>query len=467
MSDTPHHLRRDLRLPDLVSMQVLLVFGASWVGTAARLGSTHLFFWIAAIAAFFIPQAMVVAYCAGIWPQEGGVYQWTRHAIGPFAGFISAWNFGAYAILIVAALGIQIAASLHYAFGPSAAWMETSRPFVTGLNAALMLAILLINVAGFRYGKWVAHFGTAVTLLVVALAVFLLFIHPEATATHPHVTPQPPFALALPAFSLLSLNIFSKLAFYGLSGLEQVAVFAGEMRNPRRNIARSALTAAPLVALLYIAATGALLSYTPAAKIDLSAPIPQLLGAALTTGALTHTLLAVVNLAFAAFLLAQFATIVAEASRLPMVAAWDHLIPQAFTRLHPKFRTPTLAIATVTGCAFIFSLIASYGAGTDEAFQIMVSAANMAFGLYYTLMFAVPLLAGTSLSRRPDLTPGWPLRLACLSGLAVTLLSLAYNLIPIVKVASPALFALKIAGIIAALNLIALLIYRRGARAAG
>jgi amino acid transporter len=243
-------------------------------------------------------------------------------------------------------------------------------------------------------------------------------------------------------------------------------VFAGEMRHPRRNIARSALTAAPLIALLYILSTGALLNYTAADKIDLSAPIPQLLGAALTTGAFTHTLLASVNLAFAAFLLAQFATIVAEASRLPMVAAWDHLIPQAFTRLHPRFRTPTLAIATVTACAFIFSLIASYGAGTDEAFQTMVSAANMAFGLYYTLMFAVPLLAGTRLSRRPDLRPGWILRAACLSGLAVTLLSLAYNLIPIVKVASPAVFALKIAGIILALNLAGLLIYRRGARAA-
>ncbi len=75
-------------------MQILLVVGVTWIGIAARQGGTHVVFWLAAILTFFIPSAIVITWCVRIWPQEGGVYQWTSHVFGPFAGFISAWNFG-------------------------------------------------------------------------------------------------------------------------------------------------------------------------------------------------------------------------------------------------------------------------------------------------------------------------------------------------------------------------------------
>ncbi len=459
-------LKRELRLPDLIAMQVLLVFGATWVGTAGRIGSGHVVLWLAAIVTLFLPVAMVVGFCTDIWPQEGGVYQWTKHALGPFTGYLSAWNFGMWAILTIASLGIQIATTLHYAFGAEAAWMETDRLFETGLNAGVLAILMLINVFGFRYGRWVAHFGTLVTLMVVALAAVLLAVHPEATHAHPHYAPQAPFSLGMPALNLFTITIFSKLSFYGLTGLEQVAVFAGEMRQPRRNIIRSAWIAAPVIALLYIVTTGALLSYTPADKIDLTGPIPQLLSAGFgaSPGA-GHIFGTLVNLAFAAFLIAQYSTIIAEVSRLPMVAAWDHLFPAAFTRLHPRFRTPTLALAVVCGLAFAISLLAFWGAGSDEAFQVMSSSATSSYALYYAMMFLVPLLGGTRFSRWAGLRPGLLLRVASVSGLAVTALAFVLNLNPIVVVGSRAVFAAKIAVTVAALNAIGWLIYRRGGHA--
>ncbi len=79
---------------------------------------------------------------------------------------------------------------------------------------------------------------------------------------------------------MLSLNLFSKVCNSALSGLEQVAVFAGETKNPGRAIMRSAWIGAPITALIYIAMTAALLEYTPSSQIDLAAPIPQVLAAA-------------------------------------------------------------------------------------------------------------------------------------------------------------------------------------------
>jgi hypothetical protein len=82
-------------------------------------------------------------------------------------------------------------------------------------------------------------------------------------------------------------------------------------------------------------------------------------------------------------------------------------------------------------------------------------------------MFAVPLLVGTRFSKRPDLKPGLLLRAACICGALVTLLSMTFNLVPIVEVASPWLFALKVGGAVVAINLLAAAIYWRGTRVAG
>ena len=70
-----------------------------------------------------------------------------------------------------------------------------------------------------------------------------------------------------------------------IRGLEQVAVFAGETKNPGRAIMLSAWIAAPAVVVIYAVMTGSMLTYVPASKIDLAGPIPQVLAAALGQGA--------------------------------------------------------------------------------------------------------------------------------------------------------------------------------------
>jgi amino acid transporter len=308
---------------------------------------------------------------------------------------------------------------------------------------------------------------------VIALLGVLLFFHPHTNSARPHLSPQAPFSLAFPAVTLLSLNLFSKLTFNGLTGLEQVAVFAGETRDAARTILRSAWIAAPGIALLYIIMTGSMLTYTPADKIDLTAPVPQALAAAFAggqgaTGAIDWGELlgrsAILALAIAT--IAQFAVIVAETSRLPMVAAWDHLIPAWFTRLHPRYRTPTRSLMVIGLLAVACASLASTGTGVQEAFQLIVTSGNICYGVNYLLMFAVPLIAGTSFGLRPDLRPGVLLRIACVCGSAVTLLAMLFNLIPIVDVPSPWLFALKVALTALAVNMVGTLIYWRGARAA-
>jgi amino acid transporter len=466
-SSSNHGMKRELGLRDLVPMQILLVVGITWAGNAAKVGSSHVVIWLAAIVLFFVPLAAVTGWCAKIWPLEGGVYQWTKFAFGPFAGFMSAWNFAVWALLAVSTLGVLSATSLSYGLGSRAAWMQSSHALIGWMSVGLFGFILLINLPGFGIGKWVSHFGSAVTVLVTVLLMGLLFIHPHTSAAHPHVSPQRPFSLKISGsmLTLLTLNLFTKVAFNALSGLEQAAVFAGETRDPGRTILRSAWIAAPVIAVIYILMTGSILTYVPAAKVDLTGPIPQVIAAAFGGGSATGVDWGLVLgratiLVLAVALVAQYAVIVAETSRLPLVAGWDGILPVWFTRLDPRWKTPTRSLLVIVLLSLGMGFLATAGTGTQEAFQLLSNAGNLSYGIYYLLMFAIPLSVGNRFGARA----GFWLKAGALSGLLVTLLSMGFNLVPIVEVNSRWGFATKIVAAAVGMNLVGVGIYWWGTR---
>jgi amino acid transporter len=251
----------------------------------------------------------------------------------------------------------------------------------------------------------------------------------------------------------MTMNLFTKIAFNGLSGLEQVAVFAGETRNPGRAIMRSAWISAPIIALIYILMTGSMLAYIPAAKVDLTGPIPQILAAAFGGGTATGgvdwglTLGRAVILVLAIALVAQYA-----------VTGWDKMIPAWFTRLDPRWKTPTRSIAVIVTLATGMGLLATYGTGAQEAFQVINSVGNVSYGIYYLMMFAIPLVIGD----RFGVQAGLWMKVAAVSGLVVTLLAMGFLVLPIVGVASRWLFAAKVALPALVLNLAGIAIYRNG-----
>ena len=108
-------LKKPLGLFDLVLTQILFVVGSSWVGTAAKLGPSHLFFWLLAILLFYIPQAAVVIYLNRLMPLEGGLYQWAKLGFNEFAGFMVAWNIWLLSITVIALGGMFVTTNLSYA----------------------------------------------------------------------------------------------------------------------------------------------------------------------------------------------------------------------------------------------------------------------------------------------------------------------------------------------------------------
>jgi hypothetical protein len=93
-------------------------------------------------------------------------------------------------------------------------------------------------------------------------------------------------------------------------------------------------------------------------------------------------------------------------------------------------------------------LLGSSGVGSQEAFQRMSNASAIFYALTYLMMFAIPL-AG-----RGETAP-WGVRLAAISGFATTALYVSLSIFPVISVANPLAFTLKVGGTVAAANLFA------------
>ena len=248
--------RKELGLRDLVLTQILYVVGSAWVGTAAKLGSSHIAFWLLAIALFYLPQAVVVIYLNRLMPLEGGLYQWARTGLGQFVGFITAWNLWAYTVTVMALFAVAVATNLSYLVGPGGAAITGSWWYTPVVSTLVVIGITMVSVLGLRVGKWLQNVGALAHLLTFVALIIVPFI----AVRRGLLDSYSPLDASLPAFTLLSLNIFGKMAVGALSGFEYVAILAGETRSPARSIGRSVMAAVPVIALMFIFGTASTLA---------------------------------------------------------------------------------------------------------------------------------------------------------------------------------------------------------------
>ncbi len=436
-------LKKELSLPNLVFTQVLAILGLAWIGTAGKLGGSHLIFWLAAIVLYYIPSALVVIHLNNEMPLEGGLYQWAKLRFNETIGFLVACNLWFYAIVFVSEMGLLVTNNLAYALGPSGAWLSESKLAIGSANVIVTAALVLVARIGLSLGKWIHGFaGFMILALFVAMAVFAIphWMMGKAVST--------PLALSVPAFSLLNLNLLGKMGFGALGGFDSVAIFAGECRdmNAARVIRRSVWIATPLISGAFVLGTACVLVFVKPDDIDLISPITQVLNRGMQAAGLSGSVTALAGTLIILTLIGQAALSFNWSARLPLVAGWDHLLPVWFTKLHPKYKTPVGSIAVIGGSALVIAFATSLGTGNQEAYQLLQNASGITYGLTYLVMFAIPLVA-------PGEKPSWALRAAAGSGFLMTLLYVVLSVFPIIDVPNRAQFALKIGGVIIGLNL--------------
>lgn len=452
MDAKDHGLKKELKLRDLVLMQVLLIVALNSVGYAAKQGPSQVVLWLLAMLFFYVPLAVVVIRLSRAIPIEGGVYQWVKEGISPFAGYMAAWTFTVYTIGYFSSISLQVTNGIAYTWGAGAAWVATSKPFALVMTVVICVLACVVNVLGLHLTKWFSGAAGLWTIATVAILLYLLLRAMAAPHAHAHAT----FSFAWPAFSLMTLNVFTKMALFSLSGFDQCSIFAEECRKPKNDVARSVLVAGPLIAAMYIICTSAVQAYV--ADVDVAAPISQTIQAGFGTESLGRLLILVAAGGYNLTLIAGVVVVVGMVARLPMAAGWDGLLPEWWSELHPRYRTPYKAIVAVSACVMLMGFLSIVTSGNQEAVQALGAVGVGSYCITYLFLFARVVFSRRSQAWRPSIG----IRIGALAAFVVALVSLIFQLIPVGEVPNPGVFAIKVTAAIAITNGLGAFLYWRG-----
>src|SRR5438874_9256252 len=323
------------------------------------LGLTPLVFIISGL----IFAATAATYAEGTvrYPEAGGSSSFARHAFNELVSFGAAW---AQMLNYVITIAISVIFVPHYLSIFWAPLRTNPWDIVVGIGFTWLLVGL--NIVGVqeaaRLNIFLAVLDFATQLLLVAVG-FVLIFDPSILWHNVHFGAAPTwsaFLLAIP------------IGMIAYTGIETVSNLAEEARDPVRTIPRSISWVAIAVFAIYFTLPWVALSAMPVVKqgshyvTQLGAPPPHgfkndpVLGLVenlgLHGGVLSAAKIYVGILAATILFIATNAGVIG-ASRITYSMSTYRQLPEVFRRLHPKFKTPWLALVVFAGFASILFLL--------------------------------------------------------------------------------------------------------------
>jgi amino acid transporter len=442
-------LVRALKLRDLVLFNLVAVLGLRHLGTTAKFGPGSLLMWLVAAVFFFIPQGLAVIELSSRFPKEGGIYFWTKCALGEGHGFLCGWCYWINNVLYYPNLLISAAVIATFMFGKSASRLSDNWAYVLPVTLGALWIAAVINIVGVSTGKWLQNAG-GIGTYIPALILILLGVYGAMTAP-----PANEFSVATlkpDLNNLPALNLLASIAF-AFAGLELASTMADEVENPRRNLSRSIFISGPLIAVIYIVGTAALLWRLPNKDVNVVSGFLQ----AIKTGAdnVSPTLVWVAPLCAALYSIGNLGSMGAwliGPARVAFVIGLDRYFPKVFGAVHPRWHTPYVAILVQAILATIFLVLSVLGKGTnvEEVYLILLDTQILIYFIPYLYLFIVFLIhrrrgenAGEVVLAPGGSVGGW---LTGLSGMIVTLFAMIIATIPPPDMGDSLLFRLKVIG---------------------
>ena len=462
--DSKSQLRKTMGFWDVLLFNIATVLGPRWIAAAGHNGPSSISLWLIAAVFFFIPGALVINELSSRFPEEGGLYVWSREAFGPFHGFIAGWTYWFYTVFYFPGLLLASASMAAYVVPNHGIALADNRPYLLVVSLAMLLAAVSLNIVGLNIGKWLQNaggVGTYVPLLMLAgIAALVCLLHGSVTR----------FTIAsmMPKWNWDTVNFWSQIAF-AFTGLELVSAMSEEVRDPRRTLPRAVFGAGALIALMYIAGTFAVLVLMPAGQID---PKSGVFGA-IAVGSMA------LRLGFLGVLAAVLVTAgnaggvgstVAGIARIPFVVGIDRYLPAAFGKIHPRWKTPYVSILVQAVLSGVILLLSQINETTRGAYQFLVDAAIILYFIPFLYMFAAVIKLAGRKDRKENphavLVPGGIAGVWICGGLGflVVLIGIVVSLVPPGDAESKLGFELTLVTATAVSILIGLGLYWRGAR---
>jgi APA family basic amino acid/polyamine antiporter len=374
------------------------IIGAGIFGLPSRI---HALAGVAGLWAFAVCAVVVtcIALCfvevSSRFTHTGGPYLYTQEAFGPLAGFLSGWLMWITRVTAVAVISNVMVSYFAFFWAPAGAGWGRA---VTMTAVAVVLTG--INLVGVRQAA-----GAVSAFTIGKLVPILLFVGVGLFFVDPHAFSTP--SLRVPgAFEQAVLQLI-----FAFGGFETSVVAAGEIQDPRRNLPFALLigigTTAALYLLIQVVCIGTLPGLAASTK-PLADAATRFMGtpggSVIAIGALVSTvgtmcasLLAGPRLLFA----------MSEGGRLPAV----------FARVHPRFRTPHIAILATAAMSLALSVTGtfSYLIGLNVIARLLVYLSTAAASIAFRRRRDSPSAAVS--------IPAWPVVVALTLGACLWLLA--------------------------------------------
>ena len=344
-------LQSELKLFDVTNLVVGAIIGADiYVASsfgAGYLGPLSLLVWVIA-GIIAIVLALCFAQCAALLPKVGGPYAYAKEAWGPFVGFIVGWSLWLAEWVSLAVFPVAFTRYLLF-FLPNLEW-----GYQVLVKMLFVFALIAINVLGVRAAGKANDVLTiaklAPLIFFAAIGLFYIILNPTIAASN--LTPFSPHGFS-------NFGIALVLIFWAYAGFEISTIPADEIKEPSRTIPRAIILGISIVTIFYLITNIVLFGVRPWNQLA-SDTAP--LASATTTVLGTNSTLAIIGgiIVGAGALISVSGSDesgMIGTSRLGYALAVDGLFPRVFARVHPKFRTPYLAITIQALTAMIAAII--------------------------------------------------------------------------------------------------------------
>jgi amino acid transporter len=455
-------LEQRLTLRDLVLFNLVAILGIPWVATAAKAGPGSITLWVLAALLFFVPQGLAVIQLAADLPDEGGIYAWTRKELGEVHGFVCGWCYWINNVLYYPSLLLSAAVMATFVIGKGESGLADNWAYVLPFTLIGLILAIGLNVAGVGTGKWLQNIG-GLSVFLPGLLLVVLGFYRVCTGE-----PANPIRLAelKPEFgNLPMLNLWATIAF-AFAGLELSSTMASEIKDARRNLPRSIYVTAPIVAVIYIVGTCSMLWLVPREQINVVAgPLQAIARGAGDSG---WWVVSFIALLLAVSRIGGVGAWLVGSSRVAFVVGLDRYFPEAFSRIHPRWRTPYVAILIQGAIAVVFLLLSVVGKGTtvETAFLILIDMSLLIYFVPYLYLFICFMVHCWRQRRGALVVPGgrYGALLVGISGTCITLFAMVVALFPPSGTGQVWLHELKLGGGAALLLGAGLVIYWRARR---
>ena len=134
--DAKSQLRKTMGFWDVLLFNIATVLGPRWIAAAGHNGTSSISLWVLAAVFFFVPGALVINELSSRFPEEGGLYVWSREAFGAFHGFIAGWTYWIYTVFYFPGLLLASASMGAYIMGGRGAALAQNRTFLLSVSLA-------------------------------------------------------------------------------------------------------------------------------------------------------------------------------------------------------------------------------------------------------------------------------------------------------------------------------------------